>query len=51
MGTEAAFHGIDEYMKYVDEYFDILETKQSVGKRKIFLASDDPSVATEARQK
>lgn len=51
VGTEAAYHGIDEYMKYVDEYFDLLETKQSVGKRKIFLASDDSSVATEARQK
>ena len=51
VGTEAAYHGIDEYMKYVDEYFDLLETKQSVEKRKIFLASDDPSVATEARQK
>ncbi|XP_063427780.1 alpha-(1,6)-fucosyltransferase-like [Mytilus trossulus] len=51
VGTEAAFHGIDEYMKYVEEYYDLLETKQKVEKRKIFLASDDPSVATEARQK
>ncbi|XP_052106129.1 alpha-(1,6)-fucosyltransferase-like [Mytilus californianus] len=51
VGTEAAFHGIDEYMKHVEEYFDLLETRQTVEKRKIFLASDDPSVATEARQK
>lgn len=51
VGTEAAFHSIDEYMKYVDEYFDMIETQHPVEKRKIFLASDDPSVAAEARQK
>lgn len=41
VGTEAAFHNLGEYMKWVDEYYDQLEMVQYVEKRRIFLASDD----------
>lgn len=51
VGTEAAFHGIEEYMAEVDEYYNQLEMKQNVDKRRIYLASDDPKVLADARNK
>nr|XP_023022722.1 alpha-(1,6)-fucosyltransferase [Leptinotarsa decemlineata] len=51
VGTEAAFHSLDEYMSYVNEYYDYLELKQTVDKRRIYLASDDAKVLTEAKTK
>ncbi|CAH1104583.1 unnamed protein product [Psylliodes chrysocephalus] len=50
VGTEAAFHRLEEYMLHVDQYFDYLETKQVVNKRRIYLASDDPKVFQEAKK-
>lgn len=44
VGTEAAFHNLDEYMKHVDEYYDQLEMIKPVLKRRVFVASDDPKV-------
>nr|CAH7753493.1 unnamed protein product [Callosobruchus chinensis] len=51
VGTEAAFHGLEEYMSHVDEYYNYLELKQVVDKRRIYLASDDPKVLLEAKKK
>lgn len=51
VGTEAAFHGIEEYMAEVEEYYNQLELKQNVEKRRIYLASDDPKVLADARNK
>lgn len=51
VGTEAAFHSIEEYMLYVADYFDKLELKRKVDVRRVYLASDDPSVLPEARNK
>lgn len=51
VGTEAAFHGIDEYMLHVQEYFQLLERRQNVDKRRVYLATDDPSLLNEAREK
>lgn len=51
VGTEAALHKVDEYMMWVDEYFDQLELKQPVEKRRIYLASDEPKVIQETRDK
>lgn len=51
VGTEAAFHGIEEYMAAVAEYYDSLETIRKVDKRRVFLASDDPKVIAEAKKK
>ena len=51
VGTEAAFHSIDEYMLYVSDFFNKLEMKEKVDVRRVYLASDDPSVLPEARKK
>lgn len=51
VGTEAAFHSVEEYMTEVDEYYNKLELKQDVTKRRIYLASDDPKVLEEAKDK
>lgn len=53
VGTEAAFHGVEEYMKYVDEYYQELEVKQGfpVETRRVYVASDDPKVLGECRKK
>lgn len=51
VGTEAALHSVDEYMKWVDEYYDHRAMIEKIEKRRIFLASDDPKVITEAREK
>lgn len=44
VGTEAALHKVEEYMKHVDEYYNQLEMVEKVEKRRVFLASDDPKV-------
>lgn len=44
VGTEAAFHKIEEYMIHVEEYYNQLEMTENVNKRRIYLASDDPKV-------
>ncbi|KAJ8933188.1 hypothetical protein NQ318_022682 [Aromia moschata] len=51
VGTEAAYHGIEEYMSHVDEYYNYLELKRPVGQRRVYLATDDPKVVTEAKNK
>lgn len=54
VGTEAAFHGIEEYMTHVEDYYRTLEVNASSGNhvvRRIFLASDDARVIEEARKK
>lgn len=44
VGTEASLHTVEEYMKWVEEYYRELELVQMVEKRRVFLASDDPKV-------
>ncbi|CAJ0577233.1 unnamed protein product, partial [Mesorhabditis spiculigera] len=51
IGTEAAFHSVDEYMEWVEIWFRVQDKR--VGKpvpRKVFVASDDPSVLAETRK-
>ena len=50
---EANNQGIEKYMEAVDELYDQLEMKENkkVKPRRVFLASDEPAVITEARQK
>ncbi|XP_071797508.1 alpha-(1,6)-fucosyltransferase-like [Asterias amurensis] len=50
VGTEAAFHGIVEYMIHVDEYYNTLERIQVVNQRRVYLATDDASLLAEARK-
>nr|CAG4644667.1 EOG090X03KK [Leptodora kindtii] len=51
VGTEAAYHSVEEYMQHVGEYYDRLEMKQKVDVRRVYLASDDPTVIPEAKTK
>lgn len=51
IGTEADFHGIEEYMEFVSDYFDKLELQTPGVKRRVYLATDDPKLLGEARQK
>lgn len=44
VGTEAAFHSIEEYMTGVEEYYNQREMVETIEKRRVFLASDDPKV-------
>jgi len=46
------FHSVDEYMKYVEEYFEQLEMKEGkLSKKQVYVASDDPKVLAECRKK
>uniref|UniRef100_A0A2R5LN15 Alpha-(1,6)-fucosyltransferase n=1 Tax=Ornithodoros turicata TaxID=34597 RepID=A0A2R5LN15_9ACAR len=49
IGTEAGFHSLEEYMEYVDDYFDTLELQRAVPKRRVYLATDDSSLLGQAR--
>ncbi|CAK9293615.1 unnamed protein product [Gordionus sp. m RMFG-2023] len=65
IGTEASFHDISEYMKHVDDYFDILDLKRiynssilsssptqiSKIQRRVYIATDDINVLNEATKK
>jgi glycoprotein 6-alpha-L-fucosyltransferase len=51
VGTEAAFHPVEEYMVHVEEWFNLLELTNKVDKRRVFVASDDPKVLGECRKK
>ena len=44
VGTEAAFHPVEEYMKHVEEWFEKHELNHEPGPRRVFVASDDPKV-------
>ncbi|KAH3846102.1 hypothetical protein DPMN_088396, partial [Dreissena polymorpha] len=50
IGTEALFHNVDEYMRHVEEWFDIYEKQHPRAQRKLYLASDDPGVLLEAKK-
>lgn len=43
VGTEAAFHGVPEYMKYVEEYYQGLELIEgrSVPVKRVYVASGE----------
>ena len=49
VGTEAAFHGVEEYMKYVEEYYQELEVRQGypVETKRVYVATDEPKVSVE----
>lgn len=51
IGSEAAFHSLSEYMRHVDDYYNQREMIEKVDKRRVYLASDDPNVITEAKEK
>ncbi|KAK4886686.1 hypothetical protein RN001_002957 [Aquatica leii] len=51
IGSEAAYHSIEEYMIKVNEYFDITRRKTNDTKRRVYIATDDFAVITEAKSK
>lgn len=51
VGTEAAFHPIEEYMVHVEEHFQLLTRRMQVDKKRVYLATDDPSLLKEAKTK
>ncbi|XP_071963471.1 alpha-(1,6)-fucosyltransferase-like [Antedon mediterranea] len=51
VGTEAAFHDISEYMKHVEEYYELIKRRQKVDKKNVYLATDDPNLLEETRKK
>ncbi|CAL8393384.1 unnamed protein product [Arctogadus glacialis] len=51
VGTEAAFHPIEEYMAHVEEQFQLLARRMHVDKKRVYLATDDPSLLQEAKTK
>jgi hypothetical protein len=50
---EAEYHPLEKYMKYIDEYFEILELQkgQKLAQKIVFLATDEAEVYREAREK
>uniref|UniRef100_A0A2S2Q8G3 Alpha-(1,6)-fucosyltransferase n=1 Tax=Sipha flava TaxID=143950 RepID=A0A2S2Q8G3_9HEMI len=51
INREASFHELDEYMYHVEEYYKIEEFNGKVHKKRIYLATDEPSVFYEAKLK
>ncbi|MGH0129815.1 UNVERIFIED_CONTAM: hypothetical protein FKN15_047168 [Acipenser sinensis] len=51
VGTEAAFHPIEEYMVQVEEHFQMLGRRMHIDKKRVYLATDDPSLLQEAKTK
>jgi glycoprotein 6-alpha-L-fucosyltransferase len=51
INTEAAFHSIEEYMYWVELYYKRKSKIEKIDKKRVFLATDDPSVLPEAQKK
>ena len=53
IGTEAAFHSIEEYMTQVEEWYKqrAVTTGHQVDQKRVFLATDDPQLLVEAKTK
>jgi glycoprotein 6-alpha-L-fucosyltransferase len=48
---EAKLHRLDEYMVRVEEWYRLYGMTHEVDKKRVFIATDDPSVITEAKTK
>lgn len=48
LAVEASFHSLDEYMGHVEAYFKQREHHEIIDKRRVYLATDDPTVLKEA---
>ncbi len=51
-GRDAVFHPIDEYMQYVEEWYQ-QQQKQGINvtQKRVYLATDDPMLLAEATKK
>ena len=51
INSEAAFHGIDEYMVHVEKWYEQLSLTETVEQKRVFIATDEPKVIKEAKEK
>lgn len=51
VGTEAAFHKLEEYMAHVELYFKHKELSEKIIKKRVYLATDEPKLFSEAKEK
>lgn len=51
VGTEAAFHKLDEYMTHVEQYYKQRELSEKIDKKRVYLATDEPKLFSEAKKK
>ena len=53
IGTEAAFHSIEEYMLQVEEWYQqrAITTDHQVDQKRVYLATDDRQLLAEAKRK
>jgi glycoprotein 6-alpha-L-fucosyltransferase len=54
IGTEAAYHSVEEYVRWAEFWFQIQERRHSPPrqlKRRVFIATDEPNVVNEAKEK
>ena len=47
---DAAYHAVEDYMTRVDHYYDVLERKQTVDQRRVYVATDNRSLIAEAKK-
>lgn len=48
---EAAFHLVEEYMQHAEEFYSALALKGVAAKKRVFIATDDPSVISAIKSK
>lgn len=51
INKEAKFHDLEEYMYHVEDYYKRIELEEPRQERKVFVATDDPKVIEECREK
>ncbi|XP_025108895.1 alpha-(1,6)-fucosyltransferase-like isoform X3 [Pomacea canaliculata] len=51
VNDEAVYHSLEEYMKHVEEYYDLRQQHEDIKERRLFVATDDPSVFPELQKK
>ncbi|KAK4887850.1 hypothetical protein RN001_004121, partial [Aquatica leii] len=51
VNKEAKFHSIEKYMDVVDEYYNSIELKTNITKRRVYIATEDYSVISETKAK
>ena len=51
--AEASYHKVEEYMRHVEDWFRLREkiNQAPVKERRVYLATDEPTVLMEARRK
>ncbi|PVD22946.1 hypothetical protein C0Q70_16206 [Pomacea canaliculata] len=51
VNKEAVLNSLEEYMKHVEEYYDLRQQHEDIKERRLFLATDEPSLFAELQKK